>query len=162
MEDVQKTKDQLVAELAQLRECNLKLENVIANCGLMSTNVRNSNCKLMVLIENMPGMGYACLNDTDWTMQFVSKGSIEVTGYRPEDFIENNVISFNDIIYPDDRRHVWDQVQEALTQQRKYRLLYRILTSSGDLKWVWEQGVGVFSREGRLLSLQGFINAVAS
>src|SRR4051812_4692862 len=42
---------------------------------------------LDMLLSNLPGMVYRCLNDELWTMEFVSAGSEDLTGYRPEDLI---------------------------------------------------------------------------
>ena len=36
-------------------------------------------------------------------------------------------------------------------------MVYRISTATGDEKWVWEKGVGVFNPEVKLLALEGFI-----
>ena len=162
MVDLLKTKKQLIKELERLRERTAELEALSSTCGTMNPATRNTNCKLSALIENLPGMGYACLNDDNWTMQYVSKGCKELTGYMPEDLICNNRISYNEIIHPDDRELVWNLVQEAVSKKEKYHLLYRILTLTGQEKWVWEQGLGVFSNKGVLLSLQGFISDVAA
>jgi PAS domain S-box-containing protein len=162
MTDEEKTKEQLIEELESLRHINMELEFKLASCGKMDRDSRNAHCKIASLIENLPGMGYACKNDEKWTMEFVSKGSIDLTGYKPEDFINNNIIAFADIIHPDDRQHVWDQVQEALLKKHTYRILYRIRTAWGEVRWVWEHGLGIFSNEGKLLSLQGFIQPMAA
>ncbi len=116
-----------------------------------------SERKLSTLMGNLPGMAYRCMNDPDWTMEFVSNGAQQLTGYAPEDLIQNRKLSYNDLIRPNDHESVWDQVQEALTQRKPFRLLYRIRTESGEEKWVWEQGVGVFSDKGELQALEGFI-----
>ena len=55
------------------------------------------------LLKHLPGMAYRCRNDADWTMEFVSQGCRALTGFAPEDLIENRVVSFGDLIHPDDR-----------------------------------------------------------
>jgi PAS domain S-box-containing protein len=154
MTDAEKSKEQLIEELELLRSVNQELQSKISSCGRMDKDLRNAHCKIVSLIENLPGMGYACKNDETWTMEFVSKGSIGLTGYKPEDFINNRVVSFGDLIHPDDRQHVWSQVQEALDKKQTFRILYRIRTAWGEVRWVWEHGMGIFSNDGGLLSLQ--------
>jgi PAS domain S-box-containing protein len=119
--------------------------------------LRETERRLATLTRNLPGMAYRCLNDRDWTMNAVSDGCEPLTGYAPEDLVENRLVSYNDLIHPDDRQPVWDQVQEAVREKRPFELEYRIRTRSGEEKWVWEQGVGVFSGAGGLEALEGYI-----
>ena len=49
--------------------------------------VRESQRALSALMTNLPGLAYRCRNDRDWTMEFVSEGAIELTGYKASDFI---------------------------------------------------------------------------
>jgi len=117
--------------------------------------------KFSTLLSNMPGMAYRCQNDRDWTMTFISDGCQELTGYKPQDIINNSKISYNDLIYPDDQGPVWDQVQKALKEKISFTIEYRIRTASGREKWVWEQGRGVYSDKGRLLVIEGFITDIS-
>ncbi|MDI6726870.1 MAG: ATP-binding protein [Smithellaceae bacterium] len=112
---------------------------------------------LATLLSNLPGLAYRCRNDEYWTMDFVSDGATALTGYRPDELVGNNVLSYSDLIHPEDRQEVWEQVQAALQEKRRYAMRYRIMTKAGEERAVWEQGMGVFGAEGALLSLEGFI-----
>jgi PAS domain S-box-containing protein len=115
---------------------------------------------MATLLANLPGMAYRCLCDEQWTMQFISDGCHELTGYQPDDLIENRVTSFAELTHPDDRLPVRNQVEAALRERSPFQLTYRIRTAEGVEKWVWEQGVGVFDDSGVLVALEGFITDI--
>jgi PAS domain S-box-containing protein len=119
--------------------------------------LRESERRLYTLMSHLPGMAYRCWNDPQWTMEFVSEGCFHLTGYSSEELMFNRKLSYNDVIHPGDRQMVWDVIQEMLKDKRPYELTYRIVTSKGEEKWVWEQGSGVFSESGEFLALEGFI-----
>ena len=96
----------------------------------------------------------------DWTMEFVSEGCMELTGYKSEDLIMNNKISYNDLIHPDYQQHVWDDIQDALKENKPFKLVYKIITADSKEKYVWEQGRGIFSPKGDLIMLEGFISDI--
>jgi len=121
--------------------------------------LRESQRALSTLMSNLPGMAYRCKNDRQRTMEFVSNGCLELTGYQSEELLENKAISFADLIYPDDQDYVWNEVQEAIAARRPFRLIYRIRSRSG-IKWAWEQGQGIFLPDGVLLALEGFVNDI--
>ncbi|GAB4299612.1 MAG: hypothetical protein Kow0090_15050 [Myxococcota bacterium] len=138
-----------------------KLEEVKREQKNIESALKESERKLFTLLGNLPGLVYRCRNDRDWTMEFVSQGCFKLTGYKPSDLVGNRILSYNDLIHPDDREPVWNEVQKALAKNRPFRLIYRIITKSGDEKWVWEQGVGVFAKKGKqLLALEGFITDI--
>jgi len=112
-----------------------------------------------ILMDNLPGMAYRCLNDRDWTMQFTSSGARSLTGYEPGQFTSGE-IKYNDLIHPEDRERIWDEVQAAVSQRQHFRFEYRIRTAGGAEKWVWEQGCGLFNKEGELQVLEGFITDI--
>jgi len=119
--------------------------------------LQESRRALSTLMDNLPGMAYRCRNDRDWTMEFASNGCVALTGYDTADLINNKRISYNDIIHPDDREMVWNDVQPAVDQKKHFQLIYRIITSDKREKWVWEQGCGVYDENGELEALEGFI-----
>lgn len=122
--------------------------------------LKESQRQIATLLGNLQGMAYRCLNDKNWTMEFVSEGGFELTGYKPSDLINNHTISYNELIYPDDRERVWNQIQNALKKNQSFQLSYRIITKDKIEKWVFEQGIGIYSGDGKLMALEGFISDI--
>ena len=100
---------------------------------------------LITLLDNLPGMVYRCRNDPGWTMEFVSDGCLELTGYPVDDLVDSRVVSYASLIHPADRAEVYKQVEAAVGQRQPFRLTYRIRTAAGEERWVFEQGRGVFA-----------------
>jgi len=119
--------------------------------------LRESERKLTTLMSNLLGMAYRCQNDPHWTMEFISDGCETLTGYSPEDLVGNTLTSYAQLIHPEDRKMVWDEIQIALKNKKHFQLTYRIITSNGQEKWVWEQGLGIFGEHEKIIALEGFI-----
>ena len=122
--------------------------------------LRESQRALSTLLSNLPGMAYRCQNNYNWTMEFVSEGSFELTGYRPIDLMNDEKIAFGELIEPNDRLEGWKKVQESLKHKIPFQRTYRITTAVNEEKWVWEQGRGVYSDVGELVALEGFITDI--
>lgn len=116
-----------------------------------------SERKLFTLMGNLPGMAYRCRNDKDWTMEFASNGCFGLTGYHPDDLVDNKTVTFNSLIHPDDQQAVFATVQDSLPEKHPFQISYRLVTIDGEEKWVWEQGVGIYDETGTVLALEGFI-----
>lgn len=123
----------------------------------MEEVVLESQRRLATLLSNLPGMAYRCQNDPEWTMEFISQGCSALTGYPPSDFLGNQERSFASLIHPEDQQRVWEEVQQAIAEKRQYQQQYRIVTASGDEKWIWEQGVALYSETGQLEALEGLM-----
>ncbi|WP_094228762.1 PAS domain S-box protein [Methanolobus psychrotolerans] len=113
-----------------------------------------------VLLSNLPGMAYRCDYDRDWTMRFVSEGCYKLTGYIPEDLLNNKIITFNDLIEPEYRNYLWEKWEQTLSRKETFQDEYTITTASGEVKWVWEQGKGIYDTKGNAVALEGFITDV--
>ena len=124
--------------------------------------LRENQRVLSTLLSNLPGMVYRCQNDADWTMEFVSDGCRELTGYAPKELLGNRTTSYGRLILSDDQHAVFEAVQTALRERAPFELSYRIRTAGGEEKWVWERGRGIFSADGTLLALEGFITDITA
>jgi PAS domain S-box-containing protein len=110
---------------------------------------------LVSLARNIPGAIYRCALDRDWTMQLIGEEVERITGYPAEDFVENRRRTFVSLIHVEDRDRVEQTVWEAVRAGRPFELEYRVLTASGDERWVLERGCAV--RGGRQEWLDGII-----
>lgn len=120
-------------------------------------SLRESERSKAVLLSHIPGMAYRCNYDPEWTMQFVSEGCAELTGYPPESFINNRDLSFNDIITPEYRDLFLKEWERILPQRLPFKFEYEITTLGGKRKWVLELAEGIFDRQGQVEALEGII-----
>ena len=126
------------------------------NC-LESDDVRQS---LASLLSNLPGIAYRCRADQERSMDFISDGVFELTGYRPSQLLENSGPSFAQLIHPQDRPRVLREISQALAKKEHFILTYRLLSAAQEIKWVWDKGQGVFGENGGLAAVEGFISDI--
>ncbi|MFB6291655.1 MAG: PAS domain S-box protein [Candidatus Bipolaricaulia bacterium] len=116
--------------------------------------------EMSILFSNLPGMAFKCENDGKSTMRFVSQGSKKLTGYSPEELIDSAQVSYRELIVKEDRERTRNEVLQAFDSDQPFELEYRIKTKEGKEKHVWERGRGVYTDEGELENLQGFISDI--
>ncbi|MDJ0520263.1 MAG: PAS domain S-box protein [Trichodesmium sp. MO_231.B1] len=119
-----------------------------------------SQIKLATLMSNLPGMAYRFRNDINRSAEFLSEGCYSLTGYQVQDFIGSNQVFLSQLIYPEDRQLLSNTIELTIQENRHYQVAYRITTKTGKIKWVCEQGIGVFSELGELIALEGFITDI--
>ena len=90
-------------------------------------------------------------------MIFVSKGCYELTGFQAESIVGSREITFNEVILPKYHTHLWKQWEKVLKNHGKLQEEYQIQTAQGQIKWVFEQGQGVFDEKGQVVALEGLI-----
>lgn len=106
----------------------------------INRKLARSRRRYSLLLSNLPGMAYKGLLDESWTMLFVSKRVIELTGYKSASLINNKEISYWQLIHEDDKPRVKAEINKAFAAREPFKLTYRIVTALGVEKWVWEQG----------------------
>lgn len=141
---------------------NDQFNSVICERKRAEEALAESRRQLSSLMSNLPGIAYRCRNDEHWTMEFVSEGCQELTGYAAGDLVLNRVISFNDIIHPGERDAISRKWSDVLKERGVFRHEYRITTADKQERWVWEQGRGVYDSQGNLVALEGFITDVSA
>ncbi|TGK59212.1 PAS domain S-box protein [Leptospira wolffii] len=130
----------------------------ISERKMIETALKQSEQQVRSLIENIPGITYRCLPNKDWKMLFMSDASESVTGYSVADFARpDSELSFKNIIHPEDLARVEAEVDEAILLKKPFTLEYRIIRKNGEIRWLWENGCGLFGGNGEVLFLDGVI-----
>jgi PAS domain S-box-containing protein len=112
---------------------------------------------LRALMGRLPAMIYRCADDAQWTMEFVSAGAEELTGYRPEELVGNARLAYADLVAPWHCEGVCRDIQAAIDRHNAWTTSYPIVTATGERKWVWERGVAVLDENGEVRALEGLI-----
>ncbi|NLY75421.1 MAG: EAL domain-containing protein [Firmicutes bacterium] len=119
--------------------------------------LRESERSKSVLLYHLPGLAYRCNYDRDWTMQYVSAGCFNLTGYPPESLLYNRNLSYNDLIAPEYREVLWNEWKRILAARQPFKYEYEILTATGERKWVLELGQGIYNEQGVVEALEGIV-----
>jgi PAS domain S-box-containing protein len=151
-------------QLAEKQNRLLKLtekqkSEIIAKKSLEEQLMQNQNM-LNTMISNLPGFIYRCANDENYTMFYVSDACTGITGYLPEEFINNAVISFAELIDEQDIdtiKQLWDK---SVSQNMPFQFEYRIKTRNGETRWIRERGRPILTNTGTLMYLEGFIDDI--
>ena len=121
--------------------------------------IRTNERHMTNLINNLPGIIYRSAIEVDYTMNFISDGCTRITGYTPEEFVTGK-IAYIDMILPEYRDLIWEKWQEVIKGKLVFEEQYPIKTHSGEVKWIWERGGGVFDENGELEFLEGYLEDI--
>jgi PAS domain S-box-containing protein len=121
----------------------------------LQENIRKTNS----IINNLNGAVFRCRFDKEMTMEYISEGVKDLSGYDSWDFLMNRVRSFSTLIYTEDKERVVATIKTALNTRDPFTVEYRIVSEKGDIKWIWERGRGVFSGD-KIIALEGFLSDI--
>jgi diguanylate cyclase (GGDEF)-like protein/PAS domain S-box-containing protein len=121
--------------------------------------LRESQRQLSTLIHNLPGIAYRCLVDAPWLLDYVSEGVEQITGYPSHEWLARR-IGWMEIVHPDDREALGEEVERAVAERRLFSHTYRIIHRGGSVRWVLERGQAIYDEAGKAVSLEGFVGEV--
>jgi len=115
--------------------------------------LRESEIKHKALVQNIPGMVYRA--HADWSAEIIS-GSEEISGYTNEE-LNSRKESWLSIIHPDDRDEVLREGTVLANEQKDAVQRYRIVTKNGDIRWIEDRKVSLFSKKGEFQGIEGIV-----
>ncbi|WP_209681461.1 histidine kinase dimerization/phosphoacceptor domain -containing protein [Methanohalophilus levihalophilus] len=108
------------------------------------------------VVNSSPVIVFKWRAEKNWPVEFVSK-NISQFGYSQNDF-EDGTITYGDMVVPEDLEIVESNLAEAIKNgETEFTCEYRIITKSGEIRWVDERTfIGRYA-EGNVKDLQGII-----
>lgn len=116
-----------------------------------------SEAKFRNLVFNIPGAIYRCRCDANWTIKFISDAIAKISGYPAAELINNQTRSYESIVHAEDRQMLRQTIIRALENKEPFTVEYRIVHYNGSIRWVYEQGKGVFGSPRQPVFIDGAI-----
>jgi transcriptional regulator with PAS, ATPase and Fis domain len=123
------------------------------------------------LLNHIPGMAYRCrvekvlesdgIEHFEYILEFVSQGSLSLLGIAAEDMIEKNQNVIEQMTHPDDLSQMRKEIYDKVVAHQSYQVMYRLLLPNGIVKWIWDQGEGVYGPDDGLWYLEGLMMDVS-
>jgi len=146
MKDEDKTKEQLLNELQEMRRRLSELEISQDEC-------RRSEEKYRTIADFT--YDWEWWKDPQGYYKYVSPSCERITGYRPEDFIADPDLIIK-IAHPDDRSTISEHFNKSLRCDADvYHLDYRIISRSGELRWISHYCQPIKNKDGVYLGRRG-------
>jgi diguanylate cyclase (GGDEF)-like protein/PAS domain S-box-containing protein len=101
-----------------------------------------------------PGVAYRCRSDPHRTMEYVSEGILELTGYRPADFVAGRV-HWADLVCPE---CLMTDIARRAQPGHWFQVEYRVRRKHGAECRVLDQCQGIFDTSNRLIAFEGFLS----
>jgi len=168
--DENKTRDELLHELKQHRE---QLKIVESKCQTLKLSLEQRDlefakkCKDQTAVVKELAMAQLIVNRSpvilfrrkageDRQLEYISD-NLRNFGYTPKELF-NGEISFKDIVYEKDMDQLREEVQRfADADVEEYTQQYRIITKSGEIRWVDDQTSVVRDDTGTKIHNQGIL-----
>ena len=114
---------------------------------------------LETVINNSPVVVFLWKAEKYWPTLYVSE-NVRRFGYAPEDFVSGRVL-YGKIIHPEDLLLVELELEENCDEGGKeFNRQYRILTQTGEVRWVEEKTFIQRNQEGKVTHFQGIIEDI--
>ena len=141
---------------AELTKANEILQEVIAKQEQTQEALRNSEKKYRELVENIHDVIYSL--DRDGVVTYVSPVVESSYGYSPSEIIGH---TFSQFIHEDDRARVVEGVGRSLAGIfEEDSIEFRILTKSGELRWLIASEGPIHDDRGTIIGTQGVISDI--
>ena len=116
------------------------------------------------LLNHLPGMAYRCVVERsyEYRMIFTSRGCEKILGLTVDEVMRHPTNTVERMTHVEDLASMRKKIHEALAKRTSYETYYRVRLPSDEIRWVWDQGEGVFDKDGNCLFLEGIMMDVTA
>lgn len=120
--------------------------------------IRESERRLSTLMSNLPGMAYRIVKRSAWMVDFVSSGAKSILGNDASFFVGKELDVIVEMIHPEDIARIKGQLETAFKKKKPFHNEYRIISESGEIKWVFDRGEFLYGEDLENFTVEGFIS----
>lgn len=115
--------------------------------------------RLEMLLNRLPGMVYQCSikDDFQMTLEYVSMGSENLLGLSPEEMLEKHWNTLERMTLPSDLERTRTEIYDKIVAHEPYQVMYRLRLPTGHVKWIWDQGEGIYDDDGNIQYIEGLM-----
>jgi PAS domain S-box-containing protein len=137
---------------AELLQTNEQLKREIEDRKRIEQELRESETRYRLLINNMPSIVYRGYKD--WSVDFLDEKVKSLTGYGMEEF-NSRKKKWSEVIIQRDLETAKKAFIQALKTNKSYLREYRIETKGGEILWIQERGQIVCDKDGEIEYVSG-------
>jgi PAS domain S-box-containing protein len=140
-----------------LKNYRSTLEDEIKERKQVEEKLKESEQSYRSLAENIPGIVYRTFLREDNRIQFFSRTSELLTGYKDIELGKAEACSLESLIHPEDRPKTIAKIKQAVASNENFSIEYRFRHKNGDIKFFLEKGTPVTGDDGKPLYIDGTI-----
>ena len=137
---------------AELLQTNEQLKREIEDRKRIEQELRESETRYRLLINNVPSIVYRGYKD--WSVDFMDEKVRSLTGYSMEEF-NSRKKKWSEVIIGRDLETAKKAFIQALKTNKSYVREYRIETKGGEILWIQERGQIVCDKDGEIEYVSG-------
>jgi|GEM_PF-3175877 len=124
---------------------------LLAKIVVLKTKLNEQNRVFRALVDF--GQEFLCIQHIHGGYEYVSPYCETLTAYKPEEFYASPC-KMTDIVHPEDKKRWLEHVNEVHSTGKAETLEIRIITKTGETKWINHICSGVFDQEGHLFAVR--------